>query len=52
VELIDFLKKVLTVVKYSKHEITNSLKELATTQPELAAQVNYFEQWLVGEVEG
>ncbi|MGP4862808.1 lipoate--protein ligase [Psychrobacter sp. T6-5] len=52
VELIDLFKETLTGVKYNKHEIKNMLAELANAQPELAAQVNDFEQWLVGEIEG
>ncbi|WP_420229966.1 lipoate--protein ligase [Psychrobacter sp. ER1] len=52
VELIDLLKKTLTGIKYNKPEIKNKLDELAKAQPELAAQVGDFEQWLVGEMEG
>ncbi|MEN8625248.1 lipoate--protein ligase [Psychrobacter proteolyticus] len=52
VELIDLLKDTLTGVKYNKPEIKNKLDELAKAQPELAAQVSDFEQWLVGEMEG
>jgi len=52
VELIDLLKETLTGVKYNKHEIKNALAELAKAQPELAAQVNDFERWLVGKMEG
>ncbi|MGE6441355.1 lipoate--protein ligase [Psychrobacter sp. NPDC078409] len=52
VELIDLLKDTLTGVKYNKPEIKNKLDELAKAQPELAAQVGDFEQWLVGEMEG
>ena len=52
VELIDLLKETLIGVKYNKYEIKNSLAELAKAQPELATQVNDFEQWLVSEMEG
>ncbi|MDN3447130.1 lipoate--protein ligase [Psychrobacter sp. APC 3281] len=52
VELIDLLKKTLTGVKYNKPEIKNKLDDLTKAQPELAAQVSDFEQWLVGEMEG
>jgi lipoate-protein ligase A len=52
VELIDLLKETLTGVKYNKSKIQNNLDELAKAQPELAAQVNDFEKWLVGEMEG
>ncbi|MGA6102285.1 lipoate--protein ligase [Psychrobacter pocilloporae] len=52
VELIDLLKETLTGVKYNKYEIQDALAELAKAQPELAAQVSDFEQWLVGEMEG
>ena len=52
VELIDLLKETLTGVKYNKHEIQDALAELAKAQPELAAQVSDFEQWLVGKMEG
>ncbi len=52
VELIDLLKKTLTGVKYNKPEIKHALAELSNSQPELATQVNDFEQWLVGEMEG
>jgi len=52
VELIDMLKKTLTGVKYNKHEIKDTLDELAKAQPELAAQVSDFENWLVSEMEG
>ncbi|WP_201606936.1 lipoate--protein ligase [Psychrobacter immobilis] len=52
VELIDLLKETLTGVKYNKSEIRDALAELAKAQPELAAQVNDFEQWLVSEMEG
>ncbi|MGB5877940.1 MAG: lipoate--protein ligase [Psychrobacter nivimaris] len=52
IELIDLLKNTLTGVKYNKHEIKHALAELAKAQSELAAQVNDFEQWLVGEMEG
>ncbi|MGB2081709.1 MAG: lipoate--protein ligase [Psychrobacter sp.] len=52
VELIDLLKNTLTGVKYNKPEIRNKLDDLAKAQPELAAQVSDFEQWLVGEMEG
>ena len=52
VELIDLLKETLIGVKYNKHEIKNALDELAKVQPELAAKVNDFEGWLVGEMEG
>lgn len=52
VELIDLLKETLTSVKYNKKEIQDALAELAKTQPELAMQVNDFEEWLVGEMEG
>ena len=49
-ELIDLLKETLIGVKYNKHEIKNALSELANAQPEVAAQVNDFEGWLVGEM--
>jgi len=52
VELIDLLKETLTGVKYNKKEIKNALDNLANAQPELAAQVNDFSGWLVGEMEG
>jgi lipoate-protein ligase A len=52
VELIDLLKNTLTGVKYNKPEIKNKLDDLAKAQPELAAQMDDFEQWLVGEMEG
>lgn len=52
IELIDLLKETLTGVKYNKHEIQDALAELAKAQPELATQVNDFEGWLVGEMEG
>ncbi|MGE6244636.1 lipoate--protein ligase [Psychrobacter proteolyticus] len=52
VELIDLLKKTLTGVKYNKPEIKNKLDDLTKAQPELAAQISDFEQWLVGEMEG
>ncbi|WP_201580236.1 lipoate--protein ligase [Psychrobacter sp. Pi2-52] len=52
VELIDLLKNTLTGVKYNKPEIKNKLDDLTKAQPELAAQVSDFEQWLVGEMEG
>ncbi|WP_298808787.1 lipoate--protein ligase [uncultured Psychrobacter sp.] len=52
VELIDLLKKTLTGVKYNKKEIQDKLNDLAKAQPELAAQISDFEQWLVGEMEG
>ncbi|MGM8889260.1 lipoate--protein ligase [Psychrobacter sp. 1Y1] len=52
IELIDLLKETLTSVKYNKKEIQDALAELAKAQPELAAQVNDFEQWLVSEMEG
>ena len=51
-ELIDLLKEALTGVKYNKKEIQDKLDELAKAQPELAAQISDFEQWLVGEMEG
>jgi lipoate-protein ligase A len=51
VELIDLLKETLTGVKYNKKEIKDTLDDLAKAQPELAAQVNEFEKWLVGEME-
>ncbi|MFK3916660.1 lipoate--protein ligase [Psychrobacter sp. NPDC078501] len=51
VELIDLLKNTLTGIKYNKKEIQDKLDELAKAQPELAAQVSDFEQWLVGEME-
>ncbi|WP_114701322.1 lipoate--protein ligase [Psychrobacter proteolyticus] len=50
VELIDLLKKTLTGVKYNKPEIKNKLDDLTKAQPELAAQISDFEQWLVGEM--
>lgn len=52
VELIDLLKNTLTGVKYNKPEIKNKLDDLAKAQPELAAQMDDFEKWLVGEMEG
>ena len=52
VELIDLLKETLTGIRYNKKEIQAKLDKLAKAQPELAAQVNDFEQWLVGEMEG
>ncbi|MCG3843323.1 lipoate--protein ligase [Psychrobacter sp. Ps1] len=52
VELIDLLRKTLTGIRYNKKEIQAKLDELAIAQPELAAQVSDFEQWLVGEMEG
>ena len=52
VELIDLLKNTLTGVKYNKPEIKNKPDELAKVLPELAMQVNDFEEWLVGEMEG
>ena len=52
VDLIELLKKTLTGVKYNKPEIKNKLDELAKVLPELAMQVNDFEEWLVGEMEG
>ena len=52
VELIDLLKETLTGVKYNNGEIKGALAELAKVQPELATQVNDFEEWLVGEMEG
>ncbi len=52
IELIDLLKETLIGVKYNKHEIKNMLVELSNSQPELAAQISDFEQWLVGEMEG
>ena len=52
VELIDLLKETLIGVKYNKKEIKDKLDELANAQPELAAQVGDFEQWLVSEMEG
>ena len=52
VELIDLLKNTLTGVKYNKPEIKNKLDDLVEAQPDLAAQVSDFEQWLVGEMEG
>ncbi len=50
IELIDLLKETLTGVKYNKHEIQDALAELAKAQPELATQVNDFEEWLVSEM--
>ena len=50
VELIDLLKETLTGVKYSQHDIKDTLNKLAKLQPELAAQVSEFERWLVGEM--
>jgi len=52
VELIDLLKETLTGIRYNKKEIQAKLDKLAKAQPELAAQVGDFEQWLVGEMEG
>ena len=52
VELIDLLKETLTGIKYSQHDIKNTLDRLAKLQPELAAQVSDFEKWLVGEMVG
>ncbi|MDN3440445.1 lipoate--protein ligase [Psychrobacter sp. APC 3279] len=52
VELIDLLKETLTGIRYNKKEIQDALAELAKTQPELAMQVNDFEEWLVAEMEG
>ena len=52
VELIDLLKETLTGLKYNNGEIKGALAELAKTQLELVAQINDFEGWLVGEMEG
>ena len=52
IELIDLLRDSLTGVKYSKSHLKDTLTELAKAQPELAAQVNNVEKWLVGEMEG
>ena len=52
VELIDALKEALTGVKYNKEYIKAKLDGLNQAQPELAEQINDFEQWLIGEMEG
>ena len=52
VELIDLLKETLTDIKYNRHEVKATLAELANSQPELAAQVGDFEEWLLNEMEG
>ncbi|MBA6243747.1 MULTISPECIES: lipoate--protein ligase [unclassified Psychrobacter] len=46
IELIDLIKNTLTGVKYNNPEIKNKLDDLTKAQPELAAQVSDFEQWL------
>ena len=46
------LKETLTGLKYNNGEIKGALAELAKTQLELVAQINDFEGWLVGEMEG
>ena len=51
VELIDLLKETLTDIKYDKSDITAKLDQLAKAQPELVAQINDFEQWLIGEMQ-
>ena len=51
VELIDDLKEALTGTKYNKEDIKAKLDGLNQAQPELAAQVNDFKQWLIGEME-
>lgn len=51
-ELIDFLKEASTGIKYNKKEVKDKLDGLAKAQPELAAQVNDFEGWLVSKMEG
>ncbi|MFZ2843179.1 lipoate--protein ligase [Psychrobacter sp.] len=52
VELIDLLKESLTDVKYNKESTKNKLNELANTHAELAAQIDDFCGWLLGEMEG
>ncbi len=51
VELIDLLKETLTGIKYDKSDITAKLDRLAKAHPELVAQINDFEQWLIGEMQ-
>ncbi|WLP94764.1 lipoate--protein ligase [Psychrobacter sp. M13] len=51
VELIDLLKETLTGIKYDKSDITAKLDRLSKAQPELVAQINDFEQWLIGEMQ-
>ena len=52
VELIDLLKDTLSGIKYDKHEIQAKLDELKNVEPNIATQINDFEQWLIGEMEG
>ena len=51
VELIDILKESLTGIKYNKKDVKVTLDSLKLAQPDLAAQINDFEMWLVGEIE-
>jgi lipoate-protein ligase A len=50
IELIDLLKEALTGVKYNKGDIKARLNSLKQTQPDLAAQVDDFCEWLVNEM--
>ncbi len=52
VELIELLKDNLIGVKYNKHEVQSKLEALQQAQPGLVAQINDFEQWLIGEMQG
>jgi len=51
VELIDLLKDTLTGIKYNKNDVRAKLDELKKAQPDLAAQVDDFCGWLIGEME-
>ena len=51
VELIDLLKDTLTGIKYNKNDVRATLDELKKAQPDLAAQVDDFCGWLIGEME-
>ena len=51
VELIDLLKDTLTGIKYDRNTVKAALDGLKQAHTELAAQVDDFEQWLVGEME-
>ena len=52
VELIELLKASLTGVKYNKEAIKAKLDKLGKAYPELAAQIEDFGAWLVGEMDG
>ncbi|WP_352336471.1 lipoate--protein ligase [Psychrobacter sp. 16-MNA-CIBAN-0192] len=51
VELIELLKEALTGIKYNTEAIKAKLDELKNAQPNIATQINDFEQWLIEEMD-